>query len=144
MACLKGRGIHHGQRRGVAAVEMAIALPLLILLILGLIEYSWLFLTKQALTNSARQGARIGATLDATSDEVRDAVTQSMTSAGLAASGYSVTITPGDITALTPGEPLTVTVQLSYANVGLIKLALIPTPATLASSAVMAREGIIP
>lgn len=128
--------------RGVASVEMAIVLPLLLLLTLGLIEYSWMFLKKQTMTNSARQGARVGARLDATTGDILNAVDEVMTAAGLSGSGYTVTIDPLDVTSLAPGQPLRVTVQLSYNNIGLIQLPIIPTPNQLTSSAVMAREGV--
>ena len=48
------------RRDGLAVVEMAIVLPLLILLTFGMIEYGWLFLRSQEISNAARQGARIG------------------------------------------------------------------------------------
>lgn len=45
-------------QRGAAAVEFAIILPLLILLIFGTIEFSLLLFNKQVITNAAREGAR--------------------------------------------------------------------------------------
>ena len=40
-------------------VEAAIVFPILLMLTLGAIEYGWLFLNAQQVTNAARQGARI-------------------------------------------------------------------------------------
>ena len=44
--------------RGAAAVEFALVLPLLLLLVLGIIEFSRLYNIQISLTNAAREGAR--------------------------------------------------------------------------------------
>ena len=49
------------RQSGLATIEMAMVLPLLMLLTLGVIEYGWMFLKSQQITNAARQGARAGA-----------------------------------------------------------------------------------
>ncbi len=46
--------------RGVAAVEFALVLPLLLLLILGSIDWGFFFYVDQVVTNAAREGARKG------------------------------------------------------------------------------------
>ena len=45
---------------GVAAVEFAIVLPLLILLVFGVIEFSVALYDKAMITNASREGARTG------------------------------------------------------------------------------------
>jgi Flp pilus assembly pilin Flp len=45
---------------GATAVEFAIILPLLILLVFGIIEISLLLYNKQVITNATREGARLG------------------------------------------------------------------------------------
>jgi len=47
-------------QRGAAAVEFAIVLPLLALILFGIIEFGLLFYNKQVLTNASREGARAG------------------------------------------------------------------------------------
>jgi len=47
-------------QKGVAAVEFAIVLPLLVLLLFGIIEFSILFYDKAVITNASREGARAG------------------------------------------------------------------------------------
>lgn len=44
--------------RGAAAVELAIVLPLLLLVIGGIVDFGRFFLTEIQLTNAAREGAR--------------------------------------------------------------------------------------
>ncbi|CCK80434.1 TadE/TadG family type IV pilus assembly protein [Desulfobacula toluolica] len=45
-------------QRGGAAVEFAIVLPLLALILFGTIDFALLFYNKQVLTNASREGAR--------------------------------------------------------------------------------------
>jgi len=52
--------IYLQNNRGVAAVELAICLPILMLLIFGSIEFELLFYNKQVITNASREGARAG------------------------------------------------------------------------------------
>ncbi len=46
--------------RGVAIVEFAIVLPLLIILVFGIIEFGFIIYNKAMITNASREGARIG------------------------------------------------------------------------------------
>jgi len=59
-----GQRRHRRARRdgGVAAVELALVLPLVLLLVLGMIDYGWYFFVDLAATNAAREGARVATT----------------------------------------------------------------------------------
>jgi len=59
------RGAMRGTKKkrvdsGAALVEFAVVLPLLILLLVGIVEFGLLFYNKQVLTNASREGARAG------------------------------------------------------------------------------------
>lgn len=60
-----------GQRRGVAAVEMAIVLPILLLALVGIIEFGRAVMVQQIITNAAREGARRGVSSQSTADFIR-------------------------------------------------------------------------
>ena len=47
-------------QKGTSVVEFAIVLPLLVLLLFGIIEFSLLLFNKQVITNASREGARAG------------------------------------------------------------------------------------
>lgn len=47
-------------QKGVASVELAVVLPLLMLLICGTIEFGALFYNKQVVTNASREAVRAG------------------------------------------------------------------------------------
>ncbi len=127
--------------RGVVTIEMAIALPLLLLLILGVIEYGWMFLKNQGVTNTARNTARVAARYDVTDAEIQAALTSAIAAAGLSTSGYTMVMNPVDTSVLTPGESLSVTVSVPYANIELIGVPFLPTPANLTATVTMAKEG---
>ena len=131
-------------RRGLVVTEAALILPLVLLLTFAVIEYAWMFLRTQQITNAARSGARVGATADATSADVLLAVQSWMDRASLGSSGYQVSIaTPedADVGALESGQVLTVQVTVPYANITLTGMPMVPTPAQLRSSVSMAKEG---
>jgi len=46
--------------KGASAVEFAIVLPMLVVLLFGIIEFSLLLYNKAMLTNASREGARLG------------------------------------------------------------------------------------
>ena len=127
-------------RRGAILLEFAIAVPLLLILTFGLIEYGWLFQKAQHTSNAARQGARVGATPDATAGDVTNAVTNAMTAGGVSAGNYSINLIPIDPAALEPGEHFRVEVVLNYDAVGL-GFPLVPVPSTITLATTMAKEG---
>jgi Flp pilus assembly protein TadG len=47
-------------QKGVAAVEFALILPILVLLAFGIIEFSLILYDKAVITNASREGARAG------------------------------------------------------------------------------------
>lgn len=51
-------------QRGAAAVEFAIVVPLLALILFGTIDFALLFYNKQVLTNASREGARAAIVAD--------------------------------------------------------------------------------
>ena len=133
------RGINrnHG-RRGAALVEMALVLPILLLLTFAVIEYGWLTFRASQVNQAARHGARIAVRPAATAEEVEDAVATIMDGAGL--TDYTLTITPND-TATEVGDPVTVVVSVDYGPISLTGAAFVPTPETIVGNVTMAKEG---
>ena len=54
--------------RGAAIVELAIVLPLLLVMLAGMVEFGLLFYNKQVITNASREGARAGIAQTTTDD----------------------------------------------------------------------------
>lgn len=57
----KGAGYRTNRDRGVAAVEMALLAPLVVLLLMGVIETSWLLMQSVDVRQGAREAGRLAA-----------------------------------------------------------------------------------
>jgi Flp pilus assembly protein TadG len=72
--------------RGAELIEFALTLPLLLLLVLGIIEFGFLFQEYEVVTNAAREGARIGALIPSagyTTGNATTRITDYMAAGGL-------------------------------------------------------------
>ena len=113
--------------------------PILILLTFGLIEYGWLFLRMETITNAARRGVRVAVTPDATNAEVLSAINGMMTDAGMGDSGYTVNVSSMDVD---PGQAVTVHIVVpNYENISLTGSPLIPVPGQIERRVAMVKEG---
>jgi Flp pilus assembly protein TadG len=101
--------------RAAAVVEFAVLAPLLCTILFGIIEYGYVFLVQQSLTNAAREGCRL-AVLQSTAEpytQVTDRIAEIMDAAGV--QGYSVTMSHA-----TEGNPVeSINVSVPYNNVSL-------------------------
>ena len=72
--------------RGAELIEFALTLPLLLLLVLGIIEFGFMFQEYEVVTNAAREGARLGALIPSagyTTGEAQTRITDYLTAGGL-------------------------------------------------------------
>ena len=65
--------IRGAREQGAAAVEMALILPVLLIVVFGIIDFGSLFNAQISLTQAAREGVRLGAIGEATSVEAMEA-----------------------------------------------------------------------
>lgn len=77
------RNINRSKRRGTAAVELAVCLPLLLTLIMGAWEVGRLVEVKQLLCNAVREGGRQAATGTQTTAQVQQYVVNYLTTNGM-------------------------------------------------------------
>jgi Flp pilus assembly protein TadG len=96
-------------RRGVAASELAVCLPVLVLLVLAMIEACTMIFLKQSLTIAAYEGARMSLAQEADDADVQAAADGVLRDRRV--QGARVTIRPADITRVAPGEYIEVTVS---------------------------------
>jgi Flp pilus assembly protein TadG len=73
MASIRRRSII-SSGSGQALLEVAITLPLLLLVAVGIFEFGRAYQTWQVLTNAAREGARVAILPNATTDDVQSRV----------------------------------------------------------------------
>lgn len=126
------------RRRGVAVVEFAVVLPLLLTILFGIIEYGWVFMVRQTLQTAAREGCRL-AVLQSSVDpyvNVIDRVSAVMSPTGL--STYTVTMTHA-----TTGNPVeSVVISIPYNDVSLMGGFFGTHSYNLAGTCVMRKEGM--
>jgi len=126
--------------KGTILVEAAIVFPLLLLLTLGAIEYGWIFLKSQQITNAARQAARVAIRPDATTQDVLDTIDRLMTAADMAGKYDPPEITPG--VSVGPCISITVKITVPCANIALINAPdFLPIPEKLRAAVTMSKEG---
>jgi Flp pilus assembly protein TadG len=94
--------------RGVAATELAVCLPLVVLLVVASIEACSAIFLKQSLTVAAYEGVRTAISNNATAATVQAACNQVLTDRRVA--GATVTVSPANIPALNPGDYVNVTI----------------------------------
>ncbi|HOB75039.1 MAG TPA: TadE/TadG family type IV pilus assembly protein [Phycisphaerae bacterium] len=134
----RGRARRRTVRRGAAVVEMAVVTPLLLLIMLGVIEFGWVFMTTETLTNATREAARVGVLQGSTHEDIRNRF-----NAAIAPTGLSVSPSELIITDATPENPVvTVRVAIPYSRISLAGNWLgLNIDRTIGSSCTMRKEG---
>lgn len=96
------------QRQGIAVVEFAICLPVLVLIVLGSIEACNMIFLKQALTEAAYQGALEAIKQDATQSAVESRIQSVLTARNI--SQTNINVANNQLHQVDPGENFTVQV----------------------------------
>lgn len=131
-------------RRGLALLETAIVILVVLWIVFGVLEYGWMLMKAQEINGAVRHGARTGAVLDASHQDVVDAVSAAMANVGLGDGNlYTLATEPVNLDDLEPGGEFEVTVRLRYNEKGGVALRLpVPRPAALYARVSMVKEGI--
>jgi hypothetical protein len=103
------RAARADKRRGVAASELAVCLPVIVLLVLAMIEACTMIFLKQSLTAAAYEGVRASLDGNATSAAVEAACDGVLRDRRIQRG--SVVVRPANFAALAPGEYIEVTVS---------------------------------
>jgi len=107
----------HKKDDGAELIEMAIVLPLLLLLIMGMVDFGFLFQRYLVLTNAAVEGARVASLPGYTNADVTARVTSYATNGGVLGPVNAVTV-PVTLPGPWPGSQVTVTHVYTYQYVG--------------------------
>ncbi|HLB43628.1 MAG TPA: TadE/TadG family type IV pilus assembly protein [Gammaproteobacteria bacterium] len=105
--CLKIR------KRGTAALEFAVIVPIFLILVIGSIEIGWALYIQNALIDASRLGARLAVTQGASAETISISVSNYMQNMLASPTGIVVTTTPDPASAIR-GTPIVVTVTLPY------------------------------
>jgi Flp pilus assembly protein TadG len=127
-----------GRRRGLALVEFALLLPVLMTLLVGAWEAGRLIEINQILSNATREGARQASAGQATSSQVQQTVLNYMKNAGLPTTNAVVTVSDltnsGDPSNATQLDHLQVSVSIPFKDVRWSTLTLVTSPTTQVSA----------
>lgn len=123
-----------GTRRrddGAALVELALVLPLFLVLIFGLIQYGWLFYQVQETSFAVREGARVSAVGTKSTADLTTHVTDKIPSASSAVAVTVCFTDEASPSGLSVGDEITVTATHNATD---FSFPFVPFPSPLAIS----------
>ena len=104
-------------QRGQSLVEMALVLPLLMILLVGVVDVGRAMFAKIAITNASREGARYASRFPADKPGAIDAVRDELELNGLDSALVDVTIDPDPAGNWLKGLPITVSLTYPYGTI---------------------------
>lgn len=122
--------------KGQALVEMAFVLPILLMIVMGIVEFGRIFNAYLIVTNASREGARY-ASVNSTDLEVINAI-ETLTST-LNQSQMSISIYP-DYGSRTSGNPVEVSIDYNIDIIAPIIGVILPDPFIVSSNTTMRVE----
>ena len=129
--------IYQSERRGVATVEFAFVLPVLLILTFGSIELCQRVFVKQSLVISVYEGARLATRKTSTAQDV---VTRCQTLlAQRNVSGGQITVQPANLMSTVSGDEIHVSIQIPL-NQNVISRYVVSDQGNLTVQATMLRE----
>ena len=124
---------------GASAVEFALLLPVLMMILFGIIEFGLALYRQAILTNASREGARLGIVQSIpaiTNGQINATIDSYLTAAGIPAGNVTRNIVAGGVT----GTPVQVTLTLPYTYAVLPGLTSIAPTINLTAQTVMRHE----
>jgi len=125
-------------QKGVAAVEFAIILPFIVLLVFGTIDFGVVFYNKQVITNASREGVRAGIT-GASVDTIKNIVSTYCADKLINLNGDNQLPT-GNIVVSGPDGDNDLTVDVSFNNTFLLAQIIGFADTTLSTRTIMRME----
>lgn len=98
---------------GQTTVEFAIILPLLLVLLMGIIEFGRIWSTQNSLTNAAREGSRLGVLSSTAPSDVEATVLTYLENTGQNPDRATITVTNAGSSGIT-GSDVSVTVEYDF------------------------------
>lgn len=124
------------RRRGAAVVEMAVTLPIFLVVLLGILEFGRAMMVQQLLVNGARIGVRKAILDESTNSEVEQLVDDTCQATVQATVTVTISVNgvPGaDLSSANPGDLCQVNLSIPFSSVSLL-----PAPSWLNSQMLQA------
>lgn len=126
-----------GDRRGAALVEFALALPLLLVLVIGILAYGQYFLVAHEVQQAANDAAR--AAIAGLNRAERAAIARDSIAASARAGSLDPAITRSEV--VEADDLIAVTVRHDASDIALLSTQLLPVPDTLIERRAVVRIG---
>ena len=137
-AMTQARGRSRNRRRGSASLELALVVPVFLLMICGVMEVSRVCAVGELLNNIARDGCRVAVANGQTSATATARITTLLSNAGI--TGSTVAISPTLVENSTFGSQVSVTITVPYSNVSWLQMTGWNWSTTIGGKAVMSSE----
>lgn len=121
-------------RRGAAAVEFALVLPLFVAVLFGVIEYGWVFYQTFSVAAAVRDGLRVGVTVPQSASP--DMKAQSAATASLNGLGITTATVTAQMQGVSPSRTLSLSATMPYKPI----IGFVPVPAKISYAMTMMLE----
>lgn len=118
-------------------MELALVIPLLIIILFGIIEFGRVLHSYIIITHASREGARVGV-VGQSNGEIQQRVKEAAPLANM--DKLTIIITPTDQGSRTPGVPLTITVDYKVELFTPVIESILPNPVPLQAKTTMRME----
>ena len=113
----------HGQD----IIELALVLPLVLVIVMGIVDLGRAFNTYMVITNAAREAARTAAVNPAATSTINEAALRETRQAGISDGAVTVTVFPASV-----GSPVQVTVRTNFPLLsGVLPVGTVPLSASV-------------
>jgi len=133
------RGTTASRLRGSAVVEMAVITPLLMTVMIGIMEFGWLFMCQETLTTATREACRVAVLQGSTDQEIQDRFMELIQPTGIQVTTGMLTIQHA--TAEDPAE--TISVAVPFGKISLLREFSPGDGSIMRASCSMRKEGAI-
>jgi Flp pilus assembly protein TadG len=142
MLVSKRQDTKRNARSGASAVELAMIMPVFVMMVLGQIETSRLGMVSQMMTTAAREGCRVAVINGATLLDVQTRVNSILNPLGIYPTTFSVSCTGTTSTwdQAPSGTPITVSLSMPYSQVSLLGAPYFLTNAVISGTATLSSE----
>ena len=128
-------------RRGLAAAETAIVIPVFLTIVFGMIEMARMCFVSHLITTAASSGCRVATIGNHSQADITTTVSTLLVAGGIrSSSSYTVTTIPADVTTAHFGTPISVKITVPFAKVSWLGVPRYLKTTTLIAESTMSSE----
>lgn len=132
-------------RRGIAAVEFAVVLPFLAILVLGIVEFGRVLHIRQVLNDAVRKGCRLGIYPNRSSAAITSEINNILSDNSIGSGSATITILVNgqkvDASTAVKNDQVSVSVSVPFSQLSWGPVTWLSGSASLSATLVMQRQG---